>query len=469
MWISPGSRWSAETSPELLAAQEELIQSIKAVRGLRDSDSESLKRTAELTVEAVREKLRLWGLTPGQISEIEKRGTAAEKVDILAPASGVVVHKNALQGQYVMTGTQIYTIADLSKVWVKLDAYESDLLWIRTGQQVDFTAEAYPGEKFEGQVAFVDPVLDESTRTAKVRVNLDNPGGRLKPGMFVRAVLMAGIDADSEGRLPLVIPASAPLITGKRSVVYVEREPGLYAGVEVLLGPRAGDYYVVEEGLEEGQRVVTRGNFKIDSAIQIMAGPSMMNPEGGGPVPGHHHGAPAGLPAESEHWVQYKVPVEFKSQLDGVYETYLHTQRALSRDDLAGAREGAGQLGDALGDVDMNLLGGPAHSAYMGHLGNIKRSAEAIAAAGDISVARAAFEPLSESVYAVARQFGTSGKMPLHRFHCSMAFDNRGAYWLQSNTEVENPYWGSTMYRCGEMTEVIAAGPGGEHGEHGHD
>lgn len=468
--VETGDRMVLLYSPELLAAQEELIQSIKAVEELRDSDVESLRRTADQTVEAVREKLRLWGLTPGQISEIEKRGAATDKVDILAPTSGVVVNKNAVQGQYVTTGMQIYTIADLSQVWVKLDAYESDLPWVRTGQQVSFTAEAYPGEKFEGEVAFVDPVLDARTRTAKVRVNLDNPGGRLKPGMFVRAVLMAEMGPDAGEEYPLVIPASAPLITGKRAVVYVEKEPGLYAGAEVVLGPRAGEYYIVEEGLEEGQRVVTRGNFKIDSAVQIMAGPSMMNPEGGGPAPGHSHGAPAaGVSGEGEHLVEYATPAEFRGQLDDVYGAYLHTHQGLSRDDHAKAREGAEMMKGALRDVDMTLLDEPAHSAWMGYLGRLKRHAEAVASTDDITIARAAFEPLSEAMYATAKQMGTSGKMSLNRFYCSMAFDNRGAYWLQSDTEVENPYWGSMMYRCGEMTEVVAAGPDNEHGEHKHE
>ncbi len=471
--VKRGDRMVSLYSPGLLAAQEELLQSIRAVDQLSGSDVASLKRTAGQTVEAVREKLRLWGLTPEQISEIESRGTAADRMDILAPAGGVVVHKDAVQGQYVVTGTQIYTIADLSQVWVKLDAYESDLAWIHAGQHVEFSAEAYPAEVFEGEVAFIDPVMDGGTRTAKVRVNLENPGGRLKPGMFVRAVLSAGTGTGAGGRAPLIIPASAPLITGTRAVVYVEKEPGLYYGTEVVLGPRAGDFYIVEEGLEAGQRVVTNGSFKIDSALQIMAQPSMMDPEGGGPVPGHHHGEPgggaAGAPAAGDAEVMYMTPAEFRSQLDGVYEAYLHIHHGLSRDDAADGQAGARMLLGALEAVDMKLIGEPAHSAWMKQLGNLKTSAEAIASAGDIEKAREAFSPLSESLYATARQFGTGGSVPLNRFHCPMAFDNRGANWMQSNREVENPYWGSTMFRCGDMTETVAAGPDKMTGDHGHD
>ena len=198
-----------------------------------------------------------------------------------SPLGGVVIEKNAVEGMYVDTGMMLYSIADLSSVWVKLDVYESDLQWIRLGQRVDFTSEAWPGDIFAGKVSFIDPVLNNMTRTVKVRVNAPNPGGKLKPDMFVRSVLRAGIGGTAQG-LPLVIPASAPLLTGKRAVVYVA-VPGkeaTYEGREVELGPRAGDFYEVKQGLSEGEMIVVNGAFKIDSAVQILARPSMMNPGG---------------------------------------------------------------------------------------------------------------------------------------------------------------------------------------------
>jgi len=335
-------------SPELLSAQAELLQALQAVKDLEASDVSIVRETAQAMVEAVREKLRLWGLAAEQIAQIEKRGTASDHVTIYAPIGGIVVQKNALEGMYVDTGTRIYTIADLSEVWVKLDAYESDLAWVRYGQTVEFESVASPGETFTGTIAFIDPILDEMTRTVKVRVNTANPDGKLKPGMFVKALVrsevatggrvmapdLAGkwicpmhpdvvkdqagacdkcgmplVTTESLGYVaaeptaadkPLVIPATAPLITGTRAVVYVE-VPGAakptFEGREVLLGPRAGQWYLVREGLAEGERVVVHGNFKIDSALQIQAKPSMMNPEGGGPAPVHQHGgaaAPAG-------------------------------------------------------------------------------------------------------------------------------------------------------------------------------
>ncbi|MFH1312356.1 MAG: efflux RND transporter periplasmic adaptor subunit [Candidatus Eisenbacteria bacterium] len=470
--VEQGAPMVSIYSPELVVAQEELIQSVRAMENLQTSEVESLKRTARETLHAVREKLRLLGLTPDQISEIETRGTVSDEIVIGAPAGGVVVDKAAVEGQYVTTGTLIYTIADLTRVWVKLDAYESDLPWLRSGQDVEFTAEALPGETFNGEVAFIDPVLDPKTRTAKVRVNVENPGGRLKPAMFVRGVVSADVAPVGRAQAPLVIPASAPLITGKRAVVYLETEPGLYTGMEIVLGPRAGNFYVVEEGLEEGQRVVTNGNFKIDSAIQILAKPSMMNPEGGGPLPGHQHGGAgssgsvaAGYHAEA----RFIVPAEFADQIARVYDSYLEIHHGLSRDSLENAKAAAKHLEARVGSVDMTLLGGAAHNAWMDYLGGLKAHAGMVRSAEDITAARSGFAPLSETMYAALKSFGAGGSTPVYRFHCSMAFGGSGANWLQSTREVENPYWGAAMFSCGEMTESVAAGSEDEPGEHHHE
>ncbi len=325
-------------SPELLSAQAELLQAVKAVEKFKARGSELIRRSILAMLEAARGKLRLLGLAKEQIEQIEKTGEVVDHITIYAPMGGVVIEKHRTEGTYVDTGTRIYMIADLSHLWVKLDTYESDLSWIRYGQEVEFATEAYPGEVFKGTISFIDPVLNAKTRTVKLRVNVDNHDGKLKPEMFVRAVVrtniaqggmvmapeMAGkwicpmhpsvvkdtasqcdicgmdlvtteslgyVKAELPEQAPLVIPASAPLITGKRAVVYVQLpDPNkpVFEGREVVLGPRAGDYYLVESGLHEGEIVVTNGNFKIDSAMQIQAKPSMMSPQGQ-EVPMEHH------------------------------------------------------------------------------------------------------------------------------------------------------------------------------------
>lgn len=462
-------------SPELLTAQEELIQAIKTVGELKHSEIVSINKTAQQLVDAVREKLRLWGLTKKQIEEIERRGKTSEHITIYAPMSGVVIHKNGLEGMYVETGTKIYTIADLSQVWVKLDAYESDLAWIKHGQEVRFETEAYPGKTFRGKIAFIDPVINAKTRTVKVRINVPNPDGRLKPEMFVRAVVKVaplgfGTSDAAESEASLVIPASAPLITGRRAVVYVAvpGKEGTYEGREIVLGPRAGDYYLVRDGLNEGELVVVNGNFKIDSALQILAKPSMMSPEKSGPTPGDQEELPQ--KAKEEKLEPFEVPEVFKTQIDGILSVYFKIQQALSQDNFKEARDGAKKLPEALDTVDMGLLTGAAHVAWMKEQMTLKKRAREVSSAENIEGARSRFIPLSESIYIVAKRFGTSGTQPILRFHCPMASGGEGAYWLQNKPGTENPYYGSAMFKCGDQVETIFPGPMEEQsGEHKHE
>jgi Cu(I)/Ag(I) efflux system membrane fusion protein len=321
--------------PDLLASQQELIEAKRAVRRA-ERGSPALRSAARATLDAARERFRLWGFTPEQIRTLERQGQANDHMTIYSPIAGVVIEKAVDEGSYVGEGDAIVRIADLSKLWLVMPAYESDLRWLRYGQRVAFEVAALPGERFEGRIAFVSPVLDPATRTAEVRVNLDNAGARFKPEMFARARVQVHVRDDGQvvepslegkwlgpmhpeivsdepgvcpicgmelvpaetlgfgasGRPPLVIPVTAPLITGERAIVYVAHfgpRHTRYEGREVLLGPRAGKDYVVLQGLREGERVVTRGAFKIDSSLQIRAEPSMMNPEGSGSHAGHAH------------------------------------------------------------------------------------------------------------------------------------------------------------------------------------
>ena len=328
--VNKGDHMVSLYSPELLTAQEELLQAIAAAENIKEDSRGILSEATQATAIAAREKLRLWGLTAQQIADIEKSRKVADHMTIYAPVGGIVIHKDALEGMYVKEGTRIYTIADLSQVWVKLDAYESDLQWLRYGQKVNFTSVSYPGEVFTGTIAFIDPILDERTRTVKVRVNVPNSDGRLKPGMFVKAEVQAHVagggrimDADMVGKWicpmhpdivkgklgqcdicdmplvtteslgylsddpttaekPLVIPTSAAMVTGTRAIVYIQitgEDKLTFEGREIVLGPRAGDYYLVRSGLSEGEMVVVKGNFKIDAELQIQAKPSMMTPQ----------------------------------------------------------------------------------------------------------------------------------------------------------------------------------------------
>jgi Cu(I)/Ag(I) efflux system membrane fusion protein len=500
-------------SPELLSTQQELFESLKNLEAAEYSSIPEMKEISRQQLNSVRERLRLWGLSESQVSKIEKSGKPSEHITIYSPVSGVVVNKNALEGTYVNTGTQIYTIADLSKVWVKMDAYESDLPWLRYGQEVQFRTETYPGEVFKGKIAFIDPVLDPKTRTAKIRVNLENPDGKLKPQMFVRAVVQSKIgnegqvmDSELSGKwispmhpevvknhpgkcdvcgmplvraeelgymsvaeiktgAPLVIPASAPLITGTRAVVYVavKGKEGTYEGREIELGARANNYYIVKAGLSEGEKVVVKGNFKIDSAIQIEAKASMMNPGGGRQATGHQH-SPTETPkkaipattAKKTNETISEIPNTFKKQLDGVYAAYFEIQFALSHDNFDSSKNKALGLLKMLEVADMKLLKGDAHMLWMESLENVKKYGTRLKDASNIETARLAFSNLSESLIAVGKNFG-SDQQALLVYHCPMAFDNKGADWLQNKEGTENPYFGSMMFKCGSQIANLSS------------
>jgi Cu(I)/Ag(I) efflux system membrane fusion protein len=514
--VKKGDHMVSIYSPDLVTAQAELLQAAEIVREFQDKSSRGIDPASiKPMLEAAREKLRLWGLNEEQVAEIEKKRDPSIHLTLYAPRGGIVVEKNAVEGMYVKEGTEIYKIADLSQVWVMLDAYESDLNWIHYGQDVEIRAEAYPGRVFLGRISFIDPMLNEQTRTVKLRVNVPNENGELKPGMFVRAdihVQVAGdgrayhpdmmgkwlcpmhpevikdgpgscdicgmplVSAESLGYasekkpggepLPLAIPASAPLITGKRAVVYVALpgQDGRYEGREVVLGPRAGDYYLVESGLEEGEQVVTRGNFKIDSEVQIQAGPSMMSGEKQPAAMDPAHSSMAGASRQKKETDKQRlgVPPAFRGQLDSVYSAYYKIHRALSQDALADVRSGAKALLEELKKPDMAQLKGDAHTTWMDDLKALSKAAEGLQEATDIHRAREFFSNLSELLIGVARRFGVSGAIPVKRFHCPMAFDFRGADWLQSGEEVENPYFGSTMFRCGSLEESFAPASEGE-------
>ncbi|MBW1759099.1 MAG: efflux RND transporter periplasmic adaptor subunit [Deltaproteobacteria bacterium] len=422
-------------SPELLSAQEELLQAVRAAEKIKKSGLSVVKETTRATIAAAREKLRLWGLAPTQINAIVKRGKPSDHMTIFSPISGVVVHKDALEGLYVKTGTRIYTIADLSRVWVKLDAYESDLIWIRIGQNAEFETEAYPGEIFKGTVAFIDPFLNPRTRTVKIRLNVPNREGKLKPEMFVHAVLRAPLSEKGnpidrlpeKERPPLVIPASAPLVTGKRAVVYVAvpGKPGAYEGREIVLGPRAGDYYLVRHGLTEGELVVTNGNFKIDSAIQILAKPSMMSPEGGGPAALHEHGESPPMKKALPQRPRMDIPQAFKQRLMSVLTSYQRITEAFQSKKLPEITKAFSDLEKNLEVMDMSLLSGHPHMMWMEFAMLLENDAVEGMDARNLSEAEQTFQTLTRHIDWLRRQFALnhSGHAEKSKIHSEISHE----------------------------------------------
>jgi len=267
-------------SPEIITAQKELIEALK------------LGNKYPELAEASREKLRNLKLTEEQIRGIENTGNVTSVFEIFANTSGIVLNRRVSEGDYIARGAILFDIADLSAVWGVFDAYESDLPWISLHQSLEFTTGAIPGKTFKGKVSFINPVINPATRTAQVRVDMNNPGLQLKPEMFINGTLHSSLNG---GGGDLVIPHSAVLWTGRRSVVYVRMPESVHPSFkmrEITLGASMKDTYTVIDGLAEGEEIVVNGTFSVDAAAQLAGKPSMMNPSALQMTSGHIHNGP---------------------------------------------------------------------------------------------------------------------------------------------------------------------------------
>ncbi len=488
--VNAGEHLAQIFSPDLLTAQAELL----AARRFGDPR----------TLRSARDKLLLWGLGEAAITAIETRGEPTDRMDIEAPLTGFVVEKMVNEGDYVQTGSTLFKMADLTAVWVLLDAYEMDKPWLRYGQPVTFTAAALPGRSFEGRISFIPPALDNNTRTFKIRVNADNKNLLLRPGMFVTAVVKARIASDGvaldpglEGKWispmhpeivkdapgqcdvcgmdlvpaaelgyasaqqadpPLLVPASAVLQTGRRAVVYVEtpgRDRPTYEGREVVLGARAGGDYIVRTGLQEGERVVTHGAFKLDSALQIQAKPSMMsttNQDGESPI---------------------EASPEIAATLGQLTKAYFSLWRSLAADDLHATRSAATTLENQAHSLPSHHGNNEASRFLEETLAQVIAHASAVAKAENLQTARFDFEHLSNTLIRAIKTIGLPEQFEVHHAYCPMAFDGRRADWLQDNTNLLNPYFGAAMLTCGNFDQLLTPRhkppPSPPHSQTGHN
>ncbi len=297
-------------SPDLISTQEEYLLALETLEKVKESHIKEVIDNAASLVESTKKRLLLWGITKEQIEELGKKKQTETHMTIYAPISGTVIHKTALEGKYVKEGEILYSIADLSNIWVLADIYEEDISWVKPKTDVEITSVAFPGEIFRGGISFIDPYLNEKTRSVKIRVDIPNSEGKLKPGMYVDALIKIPLSdkkqayytcpmhpevkANSPGECPecgmslekveggfvLTVPKSSVLDVGTRKIVYIDRGEGKYEPREVKVGQEAEfvvdgkkqRFFPVLEGLAEGHKVVTRANFLIDSQTQLTGG-----------------------------------------------------------------------------------------------------------------------------------------------------------------------------------------------------
>jgi Cu(I)/Ag(I) efflux system membrane fusion protein len=327
-------------------------------------------------------------------------------------------------------------VAALGRIWVQLDAYETDLARIRLKDTVTIQVASFPGEQFEGKVTFIDPVLDPASRTARVRIEVSNKKGRLRPGMFAEAVIHTPEGKAPEA--PLVVAHSAVLFTGERSLVFVEvaaQATPTYEAREVQLGPRAGNAYPVVSGLVEGERVVTHGAFTLDAELQIRGGKSMMT-------------MPDDVARELTR--PFELAPKALASFGPVVEAALALHVALSKDDLAAARQKFSAFQHAAQALKVRTPSAAA-SRWKELSQRLVRAAKGGAAAKSLEQAREQFHELSVGMVEVLRRFGNPLDTKVRLASCPMATKSGSAQWLQAGDGVENPYLGSKMFDCGDI------------------
>jgi len=253
-------------SPDLLATQQEYLLAVKSREQLKNSPIPSISGNGNGLVESAKQRLMLFGVKENQIAELEKSGKPNIRLPIYTPLSGIVIEKMVQQGQYVNTGDALFNIADLSTVWVEVEVYENEFPNIHVGQSVEIRSQSFPGKPFTGRIAFIYPFLDPKTRTVKARVEMPNPGMKLKPDMFVNAIIKVPLGS------AIVVPVTAVIDTGKRQVVWVETSTGMFEPRDVQVGQTSNDKIQILSGLKQGDKVAVSGGYLIDSESQLKGG-----------------------------------------------------------------------------------------------------------------------------------------------------------------------------------------------------
>ncbi len=261
--VAAGQPLLAIYSPEVYATQEEYLVASESARELERGLSEEVTRGTEALREAAARRLEYWDVRPGELERLAEAGQPLKALNLRSPFAGYVLDKDAQVGMYVQPGMPLYTVADLSRVWIEADVYEYEMPFVKIGQRVTVTLPYYPSEPLEGTVKFIYPFLNAKSRTARVRVDIANPGLKLKPDMF------ADINIEQKLGEQLVVPSEAVLDSGKQKIVFVAHEGGHFEPREISVAARLEDYYVVAGGLREGEKVVTSGNFLLDSESRI--------------------------------------------------------------------------------------------------------------------------------------------------------------------------------------------------------
>ncbi|MCC5452716.1 efflux RND transporter periplasmic adaptor subunit [Rheinheimera sp. UJ51] len=447
-------------SPDLIVIQQELLQAkqLSANRG---------SLPAGTTLDSARRRLRLLGVPATQIEQILNREQLQDTVTISAPVSGIITEKWVNQGAYVSTGQPLFTVMALDQLWLELEVFEQQLALLQPGLALRVSLPAFAGETFSASIELIEPLLNTSSRTARVRALLPNPGGRLQPGMLAQASVTIPL-AET-----LLIPASAVLFTGKQSLVYVQTaaEQPHFTPRQITLGQRVGEQYQVLAGLNEGELVVTQGAFRLDSELQIRGLASMLNPTATGGAPMlHQHGSSSTSSTSASNSVSHadhsmmerpdsaaavtlvkpsSAFVLSDEQQAPLLAAYQKLYQGLISDDLNAWRQGTLAMQQAVAGIAWP-------DRFPGLLMALKTGEGELEQVTDLESARALFYRHNIGLLRFA-ELGVFAQ-GWYEAYCPMARDGEGASWLQPTEQLQNPYFGPMMLKCGDVLRQFTEG-----------
>lgn len=417
--------------------QGEVIAELYApeIQVLKDELQLAKRQQNELLLNSIERKIKNYQLSVNDIESIE-----SGRLMLKSPITGVVADLQVKQGDNLKADQKLMSIADLSVLWAVFDVYENDLNNINIGDELRIKSPNF--QDLSGEVTFISPILNEASRTAKARIVLNNSNLTLKPGVFFTAELITSTSQKSES---LIVPKSAVLWTGKRSVVYqqLENENGVYFKMlEVEMGDSSSDGIEVLSGLQDGDVIVTQGVFSIDSEAQLANKPSMMNPDGGATSHGHQHGEMATHVIDEIIWEDIEISsADFRQ----ILESYLSLKVTLVEDEEKASFKKAEQLYQNINSARFEPL--QAKEAFLELTNKIKNS-------NNIEITRQNFQYVSDILIDLAQKNNPLDQT-LFVQYCPMADNDNGAFWLSTEEEIKNPYFGSMMLRCGSVEEEI--------------
>ncbi len=422
--VKKGQVLATVYSPELVTAQEELLQAKK------------YETTDPGLLRAAKTKLKSWKISEAQINRILQSGKPQTQFSILSQVDGVVTQKYVQEGDYIKQGQKLFDVADLSQLWIQFEVYEKDLNKVNVGDSVQFTVDAIPAKTFKTKITYVDPYVSDKKRVAYARSEIKNKNNKFKPEMFVKGSIYA---SEQKEAAQAIVPKSAVMYTGKRSLVYIKQqtEKGVFfTKRDVVLGPSTGDSYIIESGLKSGDEIAVYGTFSIDAAAQLQDKPSMMN-TGSGKTNEYK----ISLPKESIKLMQQWI------------NAYLKLKESLTKDDLETAKKEALVLEKKMEEINPEQFKGPLKTQWEMVYKDSKVILTQMYKSKDLKTFRDHFFDLSNTLIDWLKMTGAYEK-ELYIQHCPMAHGN-GADWISDEKEVENPYYGPSMLKCGEVTTTV--------------